>query len=171
MLLWDLAFSVCRNLGRQCRFSSFCFAIFHSCFLYSIVTGLPNPQPDHPVIMARFSWDCLQKMNEITKSLAETLGCVCLKSINSKRLRRVLDVCIFRYSFSSHSLKNCSFALALRSSDTTNLSVRVGLHSGPVTAGVLRGQKSRFQLFGDTVNTGTYPLCSSSFLWIPDVNP
>jgi class 3 adenylate cyclase len=37
--------------------------------------------------------------------------------------------------------------------DTADLCMRVGLHSGPVTAGVLRGQKSRFQLFGDTVNT------------------
>ena len=37
--------------------------------------------------------------------------------------------------------------------DTAELAMRVGLHSGPVTAGVLRGQKSRFQLFGDTVNT------------------
>jgi class 3 adenylate cyclase len=37
--------------------------------------------------------------------------------------------------------------------DTTDLAMRVGLHSGPVTAGVLRGERARFQLFGDTVNT------------------
>eukprot|EP00934_Nitzschia_sp_Nitz4_P005892 Nitzschia sp. Nitz4//scaffold49_size126201//42312//46233//NITZ4_003637-RA/size126201-processed-gene-0.137-mRNA-1//1//CDS//3329553134//5882//frame0 len=36
---------------------------------------------------------------------------------------------------------------------TAELSMRFGLHSGPVMAGVLRGQKSRFQLFGDTMNT------------------
>ena len=34
--------------------------------------------------------------------------------------------------------------------DTIELSMRMGLHSGPVTAGVLRGAKARFQLFGDT---------------------
>jgi len=37
--------------------------------------------------------------------------------------------------------------------DTGDLSLRIGLHSGQVTAGVLRGDKSRFQLFGDTMNT------------------
>ncbi len=37
--------------------------------------------------------------------------------------------------------------------DTGDLALRTGLHSGPVTAGVLRGDKSRFQLFGATVNT------------------
>ena len=36
---------------------------------------------------------------------------------------------------------------------TAELGLRVGIHSGPVTAGVLRGEKARFQLFGDTVNT------------------
>jgi class 3 adenylate cyclase len=37
--------------------------------------------------------------------------------------------------------------------DTGDLKLRIGLNSGPTTAGVLRGEKSRFQLFGDTVNT------------------
>lgn len=36
--------------------------------------------------------------------------------------------------------------------DTGELGMRVGIHSGPVTAGVLRGDRSRFQLFGDTMN-------------------
>jgi class 3 adenylate cyclase len=36
--------------------------------------------------------------------------------------------------------------------DTGDLRMRVGMHSGSVLAGVLRGEKSRFQIFGDTVN-------------------
>ena len=38
---------------------------------------------------------------------------------------------------------------------TLQLQMRVGLHSGPTTAGVLRGKKGRFQLFGDTVNSAS----------------
>ena len=34
--------------------------------------------------------------------------------------------------------------------DTGDLQIRVGIHSGHVVAGVLRGDRARFQLFGDT---------------------
>jgi hypothetical protein len=37
--------------------------------------------------------------------------------------------------------------------DTRELGLRVGVHSGPITAGYLRGEKSRVQVFGDSVNT------------------
>jgi hypothetical protein len=36
-----------------------------------------------------------------------------------------------------------------------DLGMRFGLHSGSVTGGVLRGEKCRFQLFGDTMNTAS----------------
>jgi class 3 adenylate cyclase len=38
---------------------------------------------------------------------------------------------------------------------TKELTFRIGLHSGPVTGGVLRGENARFQLFGDTMNTAS----------------
>jgi class 3 adenylate cyclase len=81
---------------------------------YVAVTGLPEPQENHAVIMVKFADDCMNKMKVLTAELAETLG-----------------------------------------ADTATLTMRVGLHSGSVTGGVLRGQKSRFQLFGDTVNTAS----------------
>ena len=40
-------------------------------------------------------------------------------------------------------------------SETTYLKLRCGLHSGPVTAGVLWGIRSIFEIFGNTVNTAS----------------
>ena len=40
-------------------------------------------------------------------------------------------------------------------SETTDLKLRCGLHSRHVTAGVLQGLRSRFEIFGDTVNTAS----------------
>jgi class 3 adenylate cyclase len=36
---------------------------------------------------------------------------------------------------------------------TDELALRTGMHSGEVTAGVLRGEKGRFQLFGGKCKT------------------
>lgn len=88
---------------------------------YVAVCGLPSPNPDHAVVMARFAADCRTKM---------------------KTLMEDLDL----------APRNDAGASAPLS---TNLRLRIGLHSGSVTAGVLRGDKSRFQLFGDTVNTAS----------------
>ena len=79
---------------------------------YVAVTGLPDPQKDHAVLMARYARDILSKMSKVCRELELTLG-----------------------------------------PGTADLNLRIGIHSGPVTGGVLRGERSRFQLFGDTMNT------------------
>lgn len=55
-------------------------------------------------------------------------------------------------------LKNRQLLVSLEAQlgpGTAELGMRTGIHSGAVTAGILRGEKSRFQLFGDTMNTAS----------------
>jgi class 3 adenylate cyclase len=55
--------------------------------------------------------------------------------------------CLRQFSQLTHDL------VATLGANTRQLEIRVGLHSGATTAGILRGTKGRFQLFGDIVNT------------------
>jgi hypothetical protein len=45
--------------------------------------------------------------------------------------------------------------------ETCELSLKIGLHSGAVTGGFLRGKGARFQVFGDTVNVCSRLLAAS----------
>ncbi|CAB9521724.1 Receptor-type guanylate cyclase gcy [Seminavis robusta] len=78
---------------------------------YMAVAGVPKPQADHAVRVAKFANECQLKMSQMRARLVARLG-----------------------------------------PDTGDLSIRIGIHSGSLTGGVLRGAKARFQLFGDTVN-------------------
>jgi Adenylate and Guanylate cyclase catalytic domain len=44
---------------------------------YVAVAGLPEAQPNHATIMARFAWECKNKMTEMTRGLEVTLGPDC----------------------------------------------------------------------------------------------
>jgi hypothetical protein len=127
------------------------------------VAGLPDPRPDHVVVMARFARDCYQKVIILTRELERSLGpgmlCTAFTIIHPAA------------PFSKHTIFSI---LSTSTADTADLTLRIGLHSGPVscmpdepinkdfqrnvsshtfqrqvTAGVLRGDKGRFQLFGD----------------------
>lgn len=52
--------------------------------------------------------------------------------------------------------------------DTSTLTLRIGMHSGPVTGGFLKGKGARFQLFGDTVNTTVHLVrsCEKGFIHV-----
>jgi Adenylate and Guanylate cyclase catalytic domain len=70
---------------------------------YLAVTGVPDPQEQYVVIMARFAFDCQLSLVTVTESLSRVLG-----------------------------------------PGTTNLRMRIGIHSGPVTTGFLVGDRARY---------------------------
>ena len=69
------------------------------------------------------------------------------------RKQHALAMCKFAHEAMTKSSQVFNALASTLGPETRNLNMRFGLHSGPVTAGVLRGEKGRFQLFGDTVNT------------------
>jgi class 3 adenylate cyclase len=93
--------------------------------------------------------------NDLGVFKVETIGdCyVAVVGLPAPRPAHAVIVCRF-----AHEIHKCMAKLTKELEGqlgigTSDLQMRIGIHSGPVTAGVLRGEKSRFQLFGDTMNT------------------
>ena len=84
---------------------------------YVAVAGLPDPRKDHAVAMAKFAFDCLKKVTEVTKKLEVALG----PDTADLTVRVGLHVSI-------DSICSTHAVLCLISN----------FQSGPVTAGVLR---------------------------------
>jgi class 3 adenylate cyclase len=99
------------------------------------------------------SFDAIAKKKRIFK--VETIGDCYVAAAGLPEPRKDHAVAMARFAHDCLNKMNSVVKKleVLLGPDTADLTMRFGLHSGPVTAGVLRGAKSRFQLFGDTVNT------------------
>ncbi|CAB9521509.1 Receptor-type guanylate cyclase gcy [Seminavis robusta] len=98
------------------------------------------------------SFDTIAKRRQVYK--VETVGdCyVAIAGLPTPRKDHAVVMARFANNCRDQMQKICNALETVLGPDTGDLACRVGLHSGQVVGGVLRGEKSRFQLFGDTVN-------------------
>ena len=102
-----------------------------ACYFGFSVCGLPTPNKDHAVQMCRFAIEARARMIHLRGKLGKSNGAK------------------FRYPNFSKHLTCVSIILTTErrlGPDTGDLVMRFGLHSGAVTAGVLRGDRARFQV-------------------------
>jgi class 3 adenylate cyclase len=89
------------------------------------------------------------KVETVGDSYVAVCGIPNARKDHAVQMARFATKCLAMMRQLSHSLQ------ATLGPDTADLTLRIGLNSGPVTAGVLRGLKGRFQLFGDAMNTAS----------------
>ena len=104
---------------------------------YVAAAGVPDARPDHAVVMASFSRACLRKMRVVAQKLEVVLG----PDTGDLKLRVGLHRCVWRIYFATRY--RVPFVVLTLSLDLCQS------NSGQVTAGVLRGERARFQLYGD----------------------
>ncbi|CAB9529137.1 Receptor-type guanylate cyclase gcy [Seminavis robusta] len=99
------------------------------------------------------NFDMIAKRRRVYK--VETIGdCyVAVTGCPTPRKDHHVAMCRFATETMRKMKKLCRKLESVLGPDTSDLNMRFGLHSGSVTGGVLRGERSRFQLFGDTMNT------------------
>lgn len=130
------------------------------CVLFADVVGFTqwcsDRDPSHVFQLLEaifFAFDNLARALKVYK--IETIGDCYLAVTGLPRPQD--DCCTIMAQFACQIIQEFDVVVAglrdILGEDTGSLRLRVGCHSGPVTAGVLRGDKGRFQLFGDSVNT------------------
>lgn len=143
-------------LIRYCFFSCFCVA--QSLDLVGFTSWSSGRQPSDvflllETIYGRF--DAMAKQCCVFK--VETIGdCyVAASGLPRSQEKHALIMTNFARKCKRAIRQELSVLAEKLGIDTLDLAIRIGLHSGPVIAGVLRGDKARFQLFGDTMNTAS----------------
>lgn len=107
---------------------------------YVAATGIPKAQPLHAVIMVKFAHDCIEKIHVVTQEIAgklgeDTMDLAIRVGINSGST----TAGVLRYVSQSGCLDLKILPHCLASKKCRPLTIRNS-----------RGEKGRFQLFGDT---------------------
>jgi class 3 adenylate cyclase len=92
------------------------------------------------------AFDEIAKRRRIFK--IETIGdCyVAVAGVSEPMINHAVAMCQFAHDILTVMRKLTREMETSLGPDTGDLSLRIGLHSGPVTAGVLRGERARFGL-------------------------